>query len=397
MKGESIFLGDNGECNVTGTGNVRVEKLTNGVWERAVIENVLLVPRLAKNLFSVGACAAKGFRVIFEENNVEISRNGVVEATGVRQSNSLYRMFIREPRSCREANVTALDLSLWHERLGHIHKRAISGLVKRDLVKGVKVKNAEEFFCEVCQLGKLHKLPFNQVKDKVDRLPGELIHSDVCGPMSTQSLGGARFFVLFTDDATSYRHIYFMRHKSEVFDRFKELDQLLENKFGRRLKKLRTDNGTEYRNSKMTEYTRARGIVMEHSAPHTPEQNGKSERSNRTVVESARTMLQAKKLPAHLWAEASNTAVYILNRTGQSAAGGSKTPFELWEERKPNLGHARVFGSEAYERIPKELIKKFDPRAKKTVLVGYDGDSENYRLYDPETRKVSVSRHVVFR
>lgn len=403
LTGEKVTLGDDGECKVVGIGKVRIEKLVNGEWEPGVIEDVLLVPRVTRNLFSVGVCTAKGFRVGFENGVVEVSRNGVTVATGVKsgvQSNSLYRMFFRAPAAQREADVSSLDLKVWHDRLGHIHKRALCELVKKGTVDGVNVRNAEEFFCEACQFGKLHKLPslfdFRKEVEKRSRKPGEYIHSDVCGPVPVQSIGGARFYVLFKDDATSFRYVYFMRHKGDVYDRFREFERLIHNKFGRTMSTLRTDNGTEYRNAKMKEYLKKRGITLETTAPHTPEQNGRAERDNRTIVESARTMLHAKQLPAYLWAEATATAVYTLNRTGQSHSGGSQTPYELWTGRKPNLGHMRVFGSDAYAYVSKLKTTKFEARAKKLILVGYDNESTNYRLYDPVTKKVSVCRHVSF-
>ncbi|CAL1681313.1 unnamed protein product [Lasius platythorax] len=125
-------------------------------------------------------------------------------------------MFFRVPNSRNEANVSVLNIKVWHKRLGHIHKRALCELVNKDMVEGVRVKNTKEFFCEACQLGKLHKLPFKRLIDKSNRQAGEFIHSDVCGPMSVQSLGGARFFVTFKDDFSGFRHVYFLRHKSDV-------------------------------------------------------------------------------------------------------------------------------------------------------------------------------------
>lgn len=396
LAGEKVTLGDDGECEVVGVGNVRIEKLVNGEWEPGIIEGVLLVPRVTRNLFSVGVCTAKGFCIGFVNGVVEVSRDGAVVATGVKQSNSLYRMFFRAPVVQREANVSSLDLKVWHERLGHIHKRALCDLVKRGVVDGISIRNAEKFFCEACQLGKLHKLPFRKEVEKRSKKPGEFIHSDVCGPVPVQSTGGARFYVLFKDDATSFRYVYFIRHKADVYDRFREFERLIHNKFGRTMSTLRTDNGKEYRNARITEYLTKRGITLETTAPYTPEQNGRAERDNRTIVESARTMLHAKQLSAHLWTEATATAVYTLNRTGQSHSGGSQTPFELWTGRKPNLGHMRVFGSDAYAYVPKLKTTKFEARAKKLILVGYDSESTNYRLYNPENKTVSVCRHVSF-
>lgn len=94
--------------------------------------------------------------------------------------------------------------------------------------------------------------------------------------------------------------MYFIRHKWDVYERFKEFERLVNNKFRRTMKTLRTDNGTEYRNERMSKYMKQRGITLETTAPYTPEQNGKSERENLTIVETARSMLQARKLLSYL-------------------------------------------------------------------------------------------------
>lgn len=394
INGETVSFGDDGECGVTGIGKVKIQRLVNGIWRDGVLEDVLLVLHVKKNLVSVGACAIKGFCIRFEKETVEFMREGVIEATGVKQSNKLYRMFFRVLDVKNEANVSALDLKIWHERLGHIHKRALCDLVEKELVHGVKVNNILKFFCDVCQMGKIHKLLFKSITERVERQPGEFVHSDVCGPMSVQSLASARFFVIFMNDATGFRHVYFVRYKLDVFDKFQEYEQLVLNKFGRAMKTLRADNGLEYCNEKMRKYLTEKGIVMENTAPYNPQQNGRAERDNRTIVECARTMLQAKKLPKFLWAEAVNTAIYTLNRTGHSRLDGGKTPYELWTGKKPDLSHIRIFGSEAFVHVPKMFTKKFDARAKRTLLVGYQGESSNYRLYNPDTKTVSVSRDV---
>lgn len=194
---------------------------------------------------------------------------------------------------------------------------------------------------------------------------------------------------------SNFRHVYFLKYKSDVLECFKEYKRMIENKFGRPMKVLRSDNDREYYNSDMKQYLASRGIRMENTAPYTPEQNGRSERDNRTIVESARTMIHAKNLPLSLWAEAVNTAIYVLNRT-TSSRNSNATPYEIWVGKKPSLSHLRMFESEAYLHINKQFRQKFDPKAKKVLLVGYQGDSANYRLYDPKTRSVSVSRDVVF-
>lgn len=166
------------------------------------------------------------------------------------------------------------------------------------------------------------------------------------------------------------------------------------NKFQRNVKTLRVDNGREYCNERTMRYLREKGINMETTAPYTPEQNGRAERDNRSLVESARTMLHAKSLPVKLWAEAVNTACYILNRTPTTSNRGM-TPYEAWTNKKPHLDHIRVFGSEAYAHIPKQFRKKWDKKSQKLILVGYQADSCNYRLYNPQTGKIIISRDVI--
>lgn len=139
--------------------------------------------------------------------------------------------------------------------------------------------------------------------------------------MSEVSIGGSKYFLLFKDDHSSFRYVYFIRHKDDTFEKFKEFEQLILNRFGRRIKTVRSDNGTEFKNDRMSRYMASRGITLETSAPYVHEQNGRAEREIRTIVKSARTILTARKLPIKLWAKAVNTAVYTLNRCLSSPTG----------------------------------------------------------------------------
>lgn len=319
-------------------------------------------------------------------------------AIGVKQNNSIYRLFFRAAISSEssQANVSMLDLKTWHERLGHVGSRALRDMVQNNLVDGVKLKNVDKFFCESCQFGKSHKLPFKETTAKRNSVPGEYVHTDVCGPFQVESLGHTSYYVTFIDEASGFCYVYFLKHKDDVFEKFKQYESMVFNKFGRGIKIVRSDNGGEYKNTKMSEYLAQKGILMENTAPHTPQQNGKAERANRTISECARTMLRAKNLPKNLWAEAVNTAVYILNRTTHSSQKGIKTPYEIWSSRKPNLQHIRIFGSTAYKHVPKQFRKKLDDKCEKMILVGYQGESANYRLYDPKKKQVSISKDVIF-
>jgi len=174
-------------------------------------------------------------------------------------------------------------------------------MIKKSLVNGISLSENKKFFCESCQYGKQHRLPFKSKNvHNRHRKVGEFIHTDVCGPMSEASVGGSKYFLLFKDDKSGFRYVYFLKHKSETFNKFKEYEQLVFNKFGTRIKTVRADNGTEYYNKNMSNYFALRGITLKTSAPYTHEQNGRSEREIRTIVECARTMLIAKNLPIRL-------------------------------------------------------------------------------------------------
>ena len=206
------------------------------------------------------------------------------------------------------------------------------------------------------------------------------------------STGGSRYFLLFIDEASNYRSVYFLKHASDVFERFKEFERMVANKFGRNIMVLKSDNGKEYLNTHMDDYLKGRDIRRECTARYTPEQNGKAERENRTIVEPARTMIHAKGITLRLWAKAVNTAVCILNRT-LVTRGMNQTPYEIWWKKKPNMAHTKIFGTETYAYIDQQHRTKLDRKATKLIFVGYEGDFTNYRLYDAATDKVKISRH----
>ena len=160
---------------------------------------------------------------------------------------------------------------------------AKGALVKRlnyDSSKGIS-------FCETCINGKHHHTPFDSSKTHSTELL-ELVHSDVCGKISEKSLGGAQYFLTFTDDKSRYSWVYILHSKDQVFDRFLEWKALVEKSCMKKVKTLRTDNGGEYTSTKFETYLKNEGIRHELTVPKTPEQNGVAERLNRTLVEMSR-------------------------------------------------------------------------------------------------------------
>jgi hypothetical protein len=168
-----------------------------------------------------------------------------------------------------------------------------------------------------------------------------------------------------------------------------------QNEFGLRIKKIRSDNETEFKNSKIEGFLDEEGIKHEFSSPYTPQQNGVVERKNRTLLDMARTMLNEYKTPYWFWAEAINTACYSINRLYLHRVL-KKTSYELLTGKKPNVSYFRVFGSKCFILIKRGRKSKFSPKAVEDFLLGYDSNTRAYRVFNKSTRLVEVSYDVVF-
>lgn len=187
-----------------------------------------------------------------------------------------------------------------------------------------------------------------------------------------------------------------MQNKSEVLSIFKEFETLVFRQTGNRVKVLHSDNGTEYVSAAFKQFLKEKGIIHETSSPYIHQQNGRAEREIRSLVTVARSMLIARNIPTYLWTEAIKTASYLLNRVITRQSNGV-TAYEKWFSSKPQVKHLRIFGCDAYMHVPKESqTSKYNPRSKKLLFVGYDGESKNYRLFDVSTQKIHISSDVDF-
>ena len=225
--------------------------------------------------------------------------------------------------------------------------------------------------------------------------PLKLIHTDVCGPMSTNSIGGARYFVTFIDDNSRKTFVYFLKTKDQVFTKFKEFRSMIQNQTGKRIKNIRSDNGGEYLSNNFKKFLKDHGIQHQVTVPYTPEQNGVAERANRIIVEAARSMLYARDMNLEFWAEAISTAVYLKNRSPTKALHDI-TPEQAWTGKKPSVGHLRSFGCKAYVHVPTQHRSKLDSKTLECVFTGYYTESKGYRVFNIVKQQALISRDVIF-
>lgn len=278
-----------------GYGSIEFVVRLNGSQQKTTLEKVLHVPGLGTNLLSIAAVTDVGLSVHFVETKVIFARNQTVVIVGERVGCNLNHLDIHpsastdipsEDLACFAAPKPA-SIAVWHERLAHITYKRILKMASSQLVEGLKLPSAVDIPthpCAGCASGKMQRSPFPSGRTKADEV-GQLIHADVCGPMHVQTPGGAKFFVLFTDDHSGWRAVYFLKQKSVVSEFLKEYVNNLRSETGHLVRTLRADNGGKFTCNSLKTWLSKKAIRLETSAPHSPEQNGVSKRANRTIVE----------------------------------------------------------------------------------------------------------------
>jgi hypothetical protein len=211
----------------------------------------------------------------------------------------------------------------------------------------------------------------------------------------TPSKGGAQYFMSFIDNYSRKAWVYFLKNKSEAFAKFKIWKAEVENQTGRKIKCLRTDNGTEYRDGDFLKFCEEHGIKRHFTVRKTPQQNGVVERLNKTITETARCLRLKAELPKIFWAEAMNMACYIINRSPRVSLDG-KIAEEVWTGQEVDYSFMRISGCPAYFHISGEDRSKLDPKSKKCIFLSFKKGVKGYKLWDLVVQKVVISRDVVF-
>ncbi|KAD4585787.1 hypothetical protein E3N88_23388 [Mikania micrantha] len=267
-------------------------------------------------------------------------------------------------------------------------------LVHNHLVDGVHVKHFRlPDVCVSCKKGKQKRRSHkSKTVFSIDK-PLELLHMDLFGPINVKSIGGESYCFVVTDDFSRFSWVLFLKTKSETYENFVLLVNRLETLYKLRVRRVRSDNGTEFKNQNMEAFCDSKGIQQHFSAPYEPQMNGVAERKNRTLIESARTMLADSKLPITFWSEAVATACFTLNRV-LIVKRHKKTCYELLQNRKPNLEHLEPFGA------PCTMLKKdakFNSKVEEGFFLGYS--LPNKRVFNKRTGvvelwyNVDVQRH----
>ncbi|KAM1500447.1 hypothetical protein ACFX10_023002 [Malus domestica] len=368
-----LYMGNNTYVDVLGEGDCKIKNSKSTI----VLKNVLFAPNIRRNLVSVSVPEKKGFETRFMNGAVTIGKKGYIYIRGIRVDD-MYSVCINKSISSEYAFVsTVQNLSyLWHLRLYHINKNKIMRMSKNGMLPQISAHDFDT--CESCIKGKMTRKSFSQHWISTNLL--EIVHTDLCGPMRTKTHRGMKYFVTFIDDYSRYGYVYFLQHKNEALEKFKEFKAEVENQLGRSIKTLNSDRGGEF--EAFDDFCKENGIRHNYTMPYTPQQNGIAERRNRTLMDMMRSMMSYADLPLHFWGEALATVAYILNKVHTKAK--PLTPYELWHGHKPNLSNLKVWGCKAHVLIPKPLRNKLQAKTLECKFIGYPDNSIGYRFYHPE-------------
>jgi hypothetical protein len=246
-----------------------------------LLKEVRHVPDLRTNLISTKQLESEGCISIFTDNMWKVTKGSLVTEKGEKVG-TLYLCTSNTDSFIFLAS-TEVNTTLWH-----ISEKGMHILHKRNLL--LDINQIDLDFCEHCVYGKQKRDRFLRVKKekKSERL--EIVHTNVWEQTHVSSIGGSRYYVTFIDDATRQTWVYCIRQKYDVFDTFNKWKSLVENETGKRLKCLRSENGGEYCSKEFDDYYSYQGIRREKTVPRTPQENGVSERMNKTIMECARSL-----------------------------------------------------------------------------------------------------------
>ncbi|GJT93342.1 putative reverse transcriptase domain-containing protein [Tanacetum coccineum] len=222
-----------------------------------------------------------------------------------------------------------------------------------------------------------------------------MLHMDLFGPTSVRSINHKIYCLVVTDDYSRFSWVFFLATKDETSGILKTFITGIENQINHKVKIIRCDNGTEFKNNDMNQFCGMKGIKREFSVARTPQQNGVAERKNRTLVEAARTMLADSLLPTIFWVEAVSTACYVQNRVLVTKPH-NKTPYELLHGRPPSISFMRPFGCPVTILNTLDPLGKFNGKADEGFFVRYSINSKAFRVFNTRTRKVEENLHITF-
>lgn len=388
-----------GEIVALGIGNISVVLKDEKDYVHVNVEDVLYVPGMTRNLFSLGVLEQKGWTFKGSNGYLYIYDKCGNIFLKVSNKNCLYPINAYKVINT-EVNANLINpsnkscsLNIWHKRCAHINAGTVYKCINSNIVLGVPEVKKELVSCHDCILGKLKREPFKRLKGVTTTRPLQLLYADLWGPAPVISKGGAKYFVAIVDDYSRWLTTFPLKNKNDAASAILNFIKSSEREIGVKTVSLRTDHGLEFCNKTLNLALQKEGIKHQLSNPYCPEMMGTVEKINGDAMNAVRTLLASSKLNAEFWAEALQCYVHVRNRISHSI-DKKVTPYERFYGRKPNIGYFRVFGSLCFMHIPKVKRNKLQPKSEKGILVGYATSTKGYRVYDLSADAVIETKNV---
>ncbi|GJV51120.1 retrovirus-related pol polyprotein from transposon TNT 1-94 [Tanacetum coccineum] len=248
---------------------------------------------------------------------------------------------------------------IWHKRLAHLNFKTINKLAKQNLVIGLpSLVYSKDKPCSSSEKGQHHRASFKTKQTSSIKKCLHLLHMDLFGPVTPRSINHEKYTLVIVNEYSRYTWVYFLKEKSQAPETIMSFIKRVENQNDIKVKQLRTNNGTEFRNNILIIFCDEKGISQNFSSPYTPEQNGVAERKNRTLIEAARTMLSGSRIP--------------------------------------NINFLHVFGCPVYIHNHKDHLGKFDEKADDGYLLGYSLVSKAFRVFNTRRQQTKETYHITF-
>nr|GEW55055.1 putative ribonuclease H-like domain-containing protein [Tanacetum cinerariifolium] len=330
--GYVAFGGNPKGGKITGKGKIKTSKLD--------FDAVYFVKELKFNFFSVLQMYDKKNTVLFTDTECVVLSfdfklpDEIHVLLRVPRENNMYNVDLKNivlsgDLTCHFAKAALDESNLWHRRLGHINFKTMSKLVKGNLVRGLPLKVLKNnHTCVACKKGKQHRASYKTKPVSSVSQPIHMLQMDLFGPTFVKSLNKKSYCLVITDGYSRFSWVFFLATKDETSTIRKTFITGIETQINHKVKIIRSDNGTEFKNHNLNQLCGMKWIKREFSVARTPQQNGVAERKNRTLIEGARTMLADLLLPILFWVEAVNTACYVQKRVLVTKPH-NKTPYEL--------------------------------------------------------------------
>ncbi|KAJ9557956.1 hypothetical protein OSB04_012570 [Centaurea solstitialis] len=389
-RGPAVTFGGNGRGQTRGYGT-----LTNGV---TTFKRVAYVEGLMHNLLSISQLCDKNHKVSFSKKKCKVkNRRKEVILNGVRHADIyIINMNTSTDNFCFVSRASTDMNWLWHKRLSHLNFKTLNQLCINNLVIGLPdCRYTKESLCSACEKGKQTRASFKSKQISSISSPLQLLHMDLFGPVNVQSIGGKKYTLVIVDEYSRYTWVFFLRAKSDAPEEIILFVRKMERLNNLTVRSIRSDHGTEFKNSTLESFFEQKGISQNFSSVRTPQQNGVAERRNRTLIEAARSMLSEANLATQFWAEAVNTACYTQNRS-LIVKRFRRTAYELFRNRKPSIEHLHIFGCVCYILNNKDNLGKFDSKSDDGIFLGYSSISKTYRVFNKRRQTIEETIHVKF-